>query len=213
MAYSLAAQHRERLEGGAAAVASTSPTHKPASAHQRLMWATLEADKSRLQQIRSKQRKAEVKRELLPRYADHLTAIINGKDHSHSESLVTLCIWAFDAGDWRTALMLASYALDHRMKSPNGFKRGLPETLLESAAILAKQQGHPSHLRDHLHHLQELTRGADIADEVTAKFSKAYGQVLAPTDPAAALVAFHTAQRYGAHVQRTINKLSKEITP
>ncbi len=177
------------------------------------MWATLEADKSRLQQIRSKQRKAEVKRELLPRYADHLTAIINGKDHSHSESLVTLCIWAFDAGDWRTALMLASYALDHRMKSPNGFKRGLPETLLESAAILAKQQGHPSHLRDHLHHLQELTRGADIADEVTAKFSKAYGQVLAPTDPAAALVAFHTAQRYGAHVQRTINKLSKEITP
>lgn len=210
MAQSLAAQHRARVEGGAA-LASTSPVKPQLTANQRLMWAALEADKSRLQLIRSRRRKADVKRELLPKYADHLTAIINSSDTRHSESLVTLCVWAFDAGDWHTALMLADYAVRHGMQSPQGFKRSLPETLLEEAAKLAVNQGCPSHVRDHLQHLHMLTSGVDIADEVTAKFNKVLGRVLEPVDPAAALLAYQTAQQYGAQVKRSINKLNKGV--
>lgn len=165
----------------------------------------------RLSQVRSRQRKAEIKRDLLPRYADHLTAIINGADYQHNESLVTLCVWAFDAGEWRTALMLSAFALQHGMNAPQGFKRSLAETLLEEAAIQAKRQGIPSHLCDYLQHLQELTQGADIADEVTAKFYKAFGQSLEHTDKTAALVAFRTAQQYGAQVKRDIKRLEKGV--
>ena len=173
------------------------------------MWASLETDKARLGQIRSKQRKAQAKRELLPRYADHLTAIINADNPVHNESLVLLCIWAFDAGEWHTALMLADFAMKHRMKSPQGFKRSLPEVLLEVAADVAKGAGHPSALQDYLRHLHELTQGADIADEVTAKFYKAWGATLEPTDPQAALLAFTHAQQYGAAVKRNINRINR----
>lgn len=207
---SLAAQHRAKVEAGAT-VAPATTTGKPAQHKHRLVWASLETDMKRLSQVRSKQRKAEIKRELLPRYADHLTAIINGADYRHDESLVTLCVWALDADDWHTALMLAAFALKHGMDSPQRFKRSLAETLLEEAAIQAKRQGFPSHLRDHLQHLQELTQGADIADEVTAKFYKAFGLSLEHTDKAAALVAFNTAQQYGAQVKRNIKRLEKGV--
>jgi hypothetical protein len=179
-------------------------------ARARLLWASLEADKARLKSIRSHQRKADAKRELLPRYADHLTAIINSGDSNHCESLVVLCVWAFDAGNWHVAMMLAAYALKHGMKAPVGFQRSLPETLLEEATIQAARQGYPSYLRDHLQHLQELTSGADSADAVTAKFYKAFGLTLEPTDPVAALAAYRTAQQYGAPVKRNINRIEKQ---
>jgi hypothetical protein len=210
MVQSLAAQHRARA--AAAVNAAVSPTRQTVirPARQGLLWAALEADIARLKAVRSQQRKAAIKREILPKYADHLSGIINGTDFTHNETLVVLCVWAFDAGEWGTALKLAAFALQHGMKSPEGFKRSLPETLLEEAALQAKHQHHPSHLRDYLTHLQELTHGADIADEVTAKFNKAWGLTLEPTNPAAALLAYQTAQHYGAAVQRNLKRLAKQ---
>lgn len=211
MVQSLAAKHRAQVEAGGTHPATA--TRKPVSATHRLMLASLQADYARLKNVRSKQRKAEIKRELLPRYADHLSAKLNQAGSGHDETLVVLCVWAFDAGEWRTALMLAAFALQHGMNAPEGFKRSLPETLLEEAAIQAKQQGYPSDLREYLQHLQALTSGADIADEVTAKFNKALGQTLEPTDPAAALLAYRKAEQYGAHVKRNINRIEKGLQP
>ena len=211
MVQSLAAKHRAQVDAGRNIPATA--THKPASTTQRFMLAALQADYARLKNVRSKQRKAEIKRELLPRYADHLSVILNQSGGGHNESLVVLCVWAFDAGEWHTAVMLAEFAIQHGMSAPEGFKRSLPETLLEEAALQATRQGNPSELRDYLQHLQALTSGADIADEVTAKFHKALGQTLEPTDKAAALHAYRTAQQYGAHVQRNINRIERELQP
>lgn len=209
MVQSLAAQHRAQVEAGNTHPATA--TSKPASVVNRLMLASLQADYARLKNVRSRRRKADIKRELLPKYADHLSSILNRSSSGHDETLVVLCVWALDAGDWHTALMLAAFALEHGMKAPEGFKRGLPETLLEEAAIQAKQQGYPSDLRHHLLHLQALTSGADIADEVTAKFNKALGQTLEPTDAPAALHAYRTAEQYGAHVKRNINRIERGL--
>lgn len=207
MVQSLAAQHRAQVEG--ALFAAPPSRNQPASAIKRLVWASLQADQAHLGSIRSKQRKAAFKREVLPRYADHLSAIINGKDYSHNESLVLLAVWAMDAGEWHTALLLAAFALTHGMRSPQGFKRGLAETLLEEAAAQAERQHYPGEIEDYLQHLYELTRHADIVDEISAKFHKARGLVLEHSDPAAALVAFHKANHYGAHVKRDIKRIEK----
>lgn len=212
MVQSLAAQHRARVEGEAKAL-PLPPASMPATAVNRLVWASLQAEQARLGNTRSKQRKAELKRGFLPRYADHLSAIINGKDYSHNESLVLLTVWAIDAGEWKTALLLAAFALKHGMRSPQGFKRGLAETLLEEATAQAERQGNPSWLRDYLQQLHELTQDADIADEVSAKFHKALGLALEPSNPAAALAAFRKANQYGAHVKRDIKRLEKGSRP
>ena len=94
-----AAQHKTNVE--AAGNSAVSPTVTPAKpAKSSLLLAALEMDRARLRSVRSLQRRTEIKRELLPRYTDYLTAIINGKDYRHDEILVTCCLWSVDVGKY-----------------------------------------------------------------------------------------------------------------
>ena len=201
-----AAQHKTNVEAvGKPAVSPTVAAAKPAKAS--LLLAALAADREHLKGIRSLQRRAEIKRDLLPKYADYLTAVINGEDYRHDEVLVTCCLWSVDAGKYQQFNLLAEFALQHGMKSPQGFTRQLPELLMEELADITLSHKEPMLLNSSLTLIHELTAKCDVFDEVAAKFHKARGMALESSQPEQALQAYYQAQRLGAAVKRVIKKL------
>lgn len=208
---SYAARHRADVEAGRVA----SPDHpnraNHGGNHHRLMLAKLDSDRYELKAIRSQHQRISRKLELLFSYADYLTTVINGGNRSHNETLVTICLWALDTWQHDYFMELAEFALQSGMNAPKGFKRSLPELLLEefSKAVIDEEQPHNDLYR--LERLGELTTGANITDEVTAKFHKARGLALQASDPQAALLAYQTAKDYGAKVKQHITRLEKAL--
>ena len=208
---SLAAKHREDVEAGRVASRDqpTGATH--GGNYHRLMLVKLDTDIYELKAIRSQHSRLCKKLELLGAYADYLTTVINGGNRSHNETLVTICLWALDTWQHDYFILLAEFALKNGMNSPKGFKRSLPELLLEefSKSVIAKERPQEDLYR--LERLGELTAGANITDEVTAKFHKARGLALQTSDPQAALLAYQKAQHYGAKVKQHITRLEKAL--
>lgn len=174
------------------------------------MNAALDIDRARLKQLRSNKRKAVAKAEMIGKYADYLTGVINSNRSEHNEVLVVISIWALDAEQYRYFMVLAEYALQHRMQSPNGFSRSLPEVLTEELSDRVINAENPDSLLGFLQQIETLTNETDKVDQVTAKLYKALGLAQWPTDKAAALTAFKVSQAHGGRVKRYINKLSKE---
>jgi len=201
---SLASKHRANVEAGQSVPATT-----PRKSGD-LMQVALDTDRIKLKHIRSKKRKAEVKAEMIGKYADYLTSVINSNQTAHNEILVTLCIWTLDAQQYRYFIHLAEFALKHGMRAPEGFSRSLPEVLSEELSDRVNQSGNPETLLGYLQQIETLTNGTDRVDQVTAKLYKALGLALLPTDQAAALEAFRVSLDHGGRVKRHINRLSKE---
>lgn len=209
MIESLATRHRQKVEAGERLPAS--PLSTVLTDTDRLMLAALSSDKARLKRLRSKHGKDKLKAALLDKYRDYFTQIINREQSSHNEVLVTVCIWAIDAGDYKTALTLADYALIQGMKSPEGFTRTLPEVITEEFSDKAIKLSNPNEMRGTLQQLQQLIADSDIFDEVSAKLYKALGLAWLSEDREQALKHFETAQRFGASVKRQVSRLRKEL--
>ena len=204
-----AAKHRQDVEAGR--VASSLPKRQHPANHHRLMLVKLSVDKYELSVIRSRLSRADKKREVLANYADYLSGVINGGSSAHNEVLVTVCLWALDAGKPDYFMTLAAYALLHGMDAPQGFKRRLPELLCEEFSEYVLKNPQPSICIGRLRHLETLINQGTITDAVSAKFYRAQGVALEPSDPQAALQAYAQAQQYGASVKTIMNKLEKTL--
>lgn len=211
MVVSCATLHRKNVEAAKTASTSQVAVKPTATNTNNLLLAALAVDKARLQQLRSLKARSALKRDLFPKYADYLTSLMQRQCTGHNEAFVLLCIWALDAGLLTQFITLSEYALKHGMRAPEGFKRALPELLLEEVSERALRANNPSDWRDYIQHLHELTTGADIADEVTAKSYKALGVALESTDSNAAFAAYQIACQYGASVKRAINRLNRVL--
>lgn len=205
MVQSLAAKHRANVEAGQSVPAATPPRKVGGLVH-----AALDVDRLRLKQIRSNKRKAVAKAEMIGKYADYLTGVINSDQADHDELLVTVCIWALDAEQYRYFLHLAAFALKHGMRAPEGFSRSLPEVLTEELSDRVNKSDSPALLLGYLQQIESLTSEVDRVDQVTAKLYKALGLALMPTDQAAALSAFRVSLEHGGRVKRLISKLEKD---
>lgn len=176
------------------------------------LWlAKLQADKNHLSQIKSRSRRAQLKADLLPEYANYLSAVINAADVSHDEVLAMWAVWALDCGNREKAMLLAETALKRGMNSPVGFNRSLAETLLEEAAQQVELDPNPHYWQEVLQALDDLTQLADVKDEIHAKFYKAQGLALQSTNPQAALQAYHKARQHGAKVVRLIKRMNRVL--
>lgn len=176
-----------------------------------LMAARLQTDLVHLRAIRSREMRNQRKSGLLPEYADYLTAVINSGTSVTNRVLVQCCIWALDCEEFGLCLKLADYAIQHRMDSPAGFTRTVPEILLEELAYQTTHSEDPGKYIPHLLTLADMTEGQDITDEIRAKFHKALGIAQHLSNPAAALLAYRYAARYGARVQTRIRQLEGDI--
>lgn len=209
---SYAAKHRQDVEAGRVAPRNLAhPQH--AVNHHKLMLVKLDKDKHDLRAIRSQFQRQVRKLEILFEYADYLTTVINSGNPAHNETLVTICLWALDTMQVDYFMTLAEYALQHHMNAPKGFKRTLPELLMEEFSVYVLDYENPSEMLDRLQRIGGLTNKdkCAIADEVTAKYYKAQGLALQRSNPQAALQGYQLAQQYGAKVKQAISRLEKQL--
>lgn len=206
-------QHFERVTAAqAAADAGDAPMRGDAFD---LMQAQLFEDYRRLKSIQSVERKIEVKREILPNYAEYVAGVLDTGRGAQDEVLMRVMLWRIDVGDIDGALAIARYALPHGLKPGDQFERSTAAILVEETAdqalALAEDDAHPL---DALIEVDQLTQGADMHDQIRAKLHKALGNGhRARGEPAAALEHFQRAlelnDRIG--VKKDIERLERAL--
>ena len=200
----------------ARAAAATAPGQTMAGATPyELMLAKLAADRRALKGVQSVARKVELKRKLLPEYADYVAGVLNGGRGAQDDVLVTIMVWRIDAGDYDGALAIAAYALTHGLALPDQFERSLASVVAEqfADAALAAFLERSTFDAASLELVDELTADADMHDQVRAKLCKALGYAVQEADPPRALDYLRRAlslnDRVG--VKKDIDRLSKLI--
>jgi len=181
-----------------------------------LMMLKLYEDKRKLKQIRSQERKAELKRQLLPDYAPWVAGVLAEGNGAQDAILMTVMIWRLDAGDIPGALDIARYALRHKLAPPGNFARSTPYLIAEDvaeSATRAHEAGEPVNI-DHLMQTMELTDAEDMPDQVRAKLHKITGYVLRETGRAE-LALNHLKRALQLHngcgVKKDIERLERAI--
>jgi hypothetical protein len=182
------------------------------------MHVKLAADRRTLSQIHSRERKAEKKRELLPFYLPWVTGVLETGTGAQDDILMTVLLWRLDAGDIPGAIEIARYALRFGLSMPDGHARTAPYMLAEEvalAALRARAAGQPVDVRPLLTVI-EMTRTADMPDEVRARLHKVAGLIL--RDAGLLTEAMTHLQRAiqlddSCGVKKDIERLGRELKP
>jgi hypothetical protein len=177
-----AARASAQAAPGAEVDASTSRAH-------RLMRAKLDADRRRLHQVQSVERKIVIKREILGDYADYVAGVLASGQGVQDDVLGYVLTWRIDVGDYTGALEVARYVLGHNLSLPDRFER-TPATLIAEEpavqALKAYEVGKPFDV-DVLQEILQLTASRDMPDQVRAKLHFAIGRHQAEHAPQSAL--------------------------
>ncbi|EHB7709492.1 hypothetical protein JV469_003521 [Escherichia coli] len=183
MSLSPARQHRLRVQAEQAAREGGSVRH--ASGYD-LMLLQLAEDRRRLKGVQSTVKKAEIKVELLPKYAAWAEGVLAAGGAQQDDVLMYVMLWRIDAGDYAGALEIGRHALRHGWVMPLG-NRNVQTVLAEEMADAAQSAmlATTGFDADLLLQTLELTDGLDMPDQSRARLHKAIGAVLSESNPAA----------------------------
>lgn len=210
-----ARSHFARVTAARAAAAAAPGQTMVGATPYELMLAKLAADRRALKGVQSVTRKIELKRKLLPEYADYIAGVLCGGRGAQDDVLVTAMVWRIDIGDFDGALDIARYALAHGLSLPDQFERSLACLVAEQFADAALSTYMDGRTFDaaRLELVNSLTADADMHDQVRAKLYKALGYALEEPDPTRALEYLRRAlslnDRVG--VKKDIDRLSKLV--
>ena len=154
----------------------------------RMMLLQLAEDRRRLKGVQSTVKKAEIKVELLPKYAAWAEGILAAGGAQQDDVLMYVMLWRIDAGDYAGALEIGRHALRHGWVMPLG-NRNVQTVLAEEMADAAQSAmlATTGFDADLLLQTLELTDGLDMPDQSRARLHKAIGAVLSESNPASAL--------------------------
>lgn len=206
--------HFERAQAAQRQTTDTTAVRPGANAYE-LMLAKLTEDKRRLHDIQSIDRRAEVKREILPDYTSWVDGAIQGEHGVQDDVLMTVMVWRIDAGDLVGALKIAAYAIQHKLAMPDQYRRSTGCLIAEEFADRAlRLESISPEVTEQLKAACDLTEGEDMPDQVRAKLLKAIGYGLSQAgDAAGALthlkVALVMHEKVG--VKKDIERLEREI--
>lgn len=110
-----AQRHMMRVSASQAAQREQAPL-RHATAYEQML-VKLADDRRTLKNIRSNERKAEKKRELLPFYAPWVAGVLADGRGAQDDIVMTVMLWRLDAGDIAGALEIAPYALKYGLTS------------------------------------------------------------------------------------------------
>lgn len=167
--------------------------------------AELHSDRLHLKQVQSEEGKAELKRQLLPKYDPYLDGVLLADAGAVDEIVTNAMVWHIDAGSYERGLQLAAYVLKHGLTMPDRFKRTtgcLVAEEIAEAGLKAQRGGEPFDLGV-IAQAIELTAGQDMPDEVRAKLLLVQGRGLMatigdepkPAEHLAVLVAVQSLRR------------------
>ncbi|EIG9086425.1 terminase [Serratia marcescens] len=196
-------------------------TEAARTAHEQILHR-LRMDQSALRRVQSDQAKAEMKKQLLPHYEGWIEGTLDGNSGRQDEVIVTLMIWAIDAGDYPLAVRIGRYVIEHNLAMPDRFHRTAATALVEELCdpILVQVKADEStDLTAHLQVLEELAQivdGKDMPDVVLAKLFKVRGFALRGGDDAAqakALELLRQALKLDANagVKKAIESLARQV--
>lgn len=153
-----------------------------------LMLLQLGEDRRRLKGIQSNVRKAEIKVEVLPKYAAWAEGVLSADGAQQDDVLMYVMLWRIDAGDYAGALSIGRHALKHGWVMPLGNRTTatvLAEEIADAAkaAVLAKTPFDPALLLETL----EVVDAHDMPDQSRARLHKSVGWVMTDSNPASAL--------------------------
>lgn len=173
MSLSPARQHRLRVQAEQAAREGGSVRH--ASGYD-LMLLQLAEDRCRLKGVQSTVKKAEIKVELLPKYAAWAEGVLAAGGAQQDDVLMYVMLWRIDAGDYAGALEIGRHALRHGWVMPLG-NRNVQTVLAEEMADAAQSAmlAATGFDADLLLQTLELTDGLDMPDQSRARLHKAIG--------------------------------------
>lgn len=151
-----------------------------------LMLAKLYEDKRRLSEVMSFERRADIKRQLLPEYAPWIDGVLAGANGVQDDVLMTIMVWRLDVGDLPGALDIGRYAIVKNLAMPDQFKRSTSCILAEEFADrglrdLTTAPPAPEAalaMATALEDVIAITAEKDMPDEVRAKLYKATGYYL-----------------------------------
>ncbi|MCK4133202.1 terminase endonuclease subunit [Ralstonia nicotianae] len=222
----LARNHFLRVTARLAAEAAQAGNPLRYATGHELMLAQLAEHRRQLKQVQSIERKAEVKRTLLPEYAAWVAGVLEADTGMQDEVLMTVMVWHIDAGDFAGALPLAAYAIRHGLSMPDQYQRTTACLITEEFANMAlktTEAGEPVDLAA-LGNVAELVDSQDMPDEVRAKLHKAigyaYGAQIGKADAADApalrqFVLSHLKRALELHdkcgVKKDIERLERDI--
>lgn len=173
---SLARQHFQRMTAAAVAAATDPGAQVNANAYELQLIALADAKRA-LKQVQSVERKAEVKRRVLPEFAPWVRGVLEAGRGGQDAVVMTVMVWLIDVGDFSSALDIADYALQHGLTLPDDYKRDVATLVAEEMAeqsLSALGAGKPVDLPS-LQRAAALTDAHDMPDEVRAKLHKALG--------------------------------------
>ncbi|EKD4144084.1 terminase endonuclease subunit, partial [Salmonella enterica subsp. enterica serovar Litchfield] len=209
-----AQRHMMRVSASQAALREQAPL-RHATAYEQML-VKLADDRRTLKNIRSNERKAEKKRELLPFYAPWVAGVLTDGRGAQDDIVMTVMLWRLDAGDIAGALEIAPYALKYGLTSDH--RRTTPYMLVEEVALAAQRLRDAGESVD-LSWLQttiDLTDGADVPDMVRARLHKVTGLTLRDAGMnAEALAQFQRAMQLdrNAGVRKEIERLERALKP
>ncbi|MDU7868804.1 MAG: phage terminase small subunit [Pantoea sp.] len=148
------------------------------TAHEQIMHR-LRMDQSALKRVQSDQAKAAMKRQLLPHYEGWIEGTLDGDSGRQDEVIVTLMVWAIDAGDYVLAARIGRYVVTHGLLMPDRFNRTAATVLVDEICdpiLVQVKADDATDVTPYLAVLDEVadfTSGSDMPDVVRAKLYKA----------------------------------------
>ncbi|MGP2416843.1 phage terminase small subunit [Pantoea ananatis] len=179
-----------------------------------LMLLQLNEDRRRLKGIQSTVTKAQIKVEVLPKYAAWAEGVLSADGAQQDDVIMYVMLWRIDAGDYAGALTIGRHALKHGWVMPVG-KRNTATVLTEEMADAAKAAmlaGTPFDV-DLLLQTLDAVDGEDMPDQSRARLHKSIGWVQTESNPASALNhlkhALQLDERCG--VKKDIEQLERKL--
>ncbi len=138
----LSPARRHRLQALAAKEAAKADEFggvRPDASVYQLQLTELKNDIHVLRSIQSQEKRAEAKKELIPKHMPYVLGIVqSGAKVEQDEVITTIMLWCFDCGLFNQGLSLAEYALEQNLKMPDSFSRS-------TASIVAEEIGNAAH--------------------------------------------------------------------
>ena len=191
------------------------------TAHEQIMHR-LRMDQSALKRVQSDQAKAAMKRQLLPHYEGWIEGTLDGDSGRQDEVIVTLMVWAIDAGDYALAARIGRYVVTHGLLMPDRFNRTAATVLVDEICDPILVQVKADDTTDVtpylavLDEVAEFTAGSDMPDVVRAKLCKVRAFSLrngTTEEQATALELLRQALTLdaGAGVKKEIDRLARVV--
>ncbi len=179
-----------------------------------LMLLQLNEDRRRLKGIQSNVRKAEIKVEVLPKYAAWAEGVLSADGAQQDDVLMYVMLWRVDAGDYAGALAIGRHALKHGWAMPLGQRTAatvLAEEMADAAkaAILAEAPFDADLLLQTL----EIVDAHDMPDQSRARLHKSIGWLQVESKPASALNHLKQALQLDdkCGVKKDIDQLERKL--